>query len=121
MQVQLKPWGNSTGVRFSKEFLKRAGLGPNDTLEAEIVDGRIVLTPGFRHRSLRERAADEREERLLVVSHGVALRAAIRNLLGDADAWKMPIENCVLYRCTIENGRFSPLEKLTLDDGGKEA
>ncbi len=58
MQVQLKPWGNSTGVRFSKEFLKRAGLGPNDTLEAEIVDGRIVLTPGFRHRSLRERAAD---------------------------------------------------------------
>ena len=70
---------------------------------------------------LRELAADEREERLLVVSHGVALRAAIRNLLSDAAAWKMPIENCVLYRCTIENGRYSPIEKLAPDGGGNEA
>ena len=29
-----------------------------DTLNAEIVDGKIVLTPTFRHRSLRERAAE---------------------------------------------------------------
>ena len=58
MQLRIKPWGNSSGIRFTKEFLNRAGLKPNDTLDAEIVDGRIVLTPGFRHRSLRERAAD---------------------------------------------------------------
>ena len=57
MQLTLKPWGNSTGVRFSKEFLKRAGLAQNDTVNAEIVDGRIVLTPTFMHRSLKERAA----------------------------------------------------------------
>ena len=57
MQLRLKQWGNSQGIRFTKEFLKRAGLSANDTLNAEIVDGKIVLTPGFVHRSLRERAA----------------------------------------------------------------
>ena len=56
MQLTLKPWGNSTGVRFSKEFLERAGLAQNDTVNAEIVDGRIVLTPAFAHRSLKELA-----------------------------------------------------------------
>ena len=36
MQVQLKPWGNSQGIRFSKEFLKNAGFQPNDMLTAEM-------------------------------------------------------------------------------------
>lgn len=58
MQLRLKQWGNGTGIRFTKEFLNRAGVKLNDTLEAEIVNGQIVLTPRFRHRSLRERAAD---------------------------------------------------------------
>ncbi|MDO5436471.1 MAG: AbrB/MazE/SpoVT family DNA-binding domain-containing protein [Clostridia bacterium] len=58
MQLQLKQWGNGTGIRFTKEFLNRAGVKVNDTFNAEIVDGRIVLTPEFRHRSLRERAAE---------------------------------------------------------------
>ena len=57
MQVKLKQWGNSQGIRFTKEFLRNAGISPDDTLEAEIVNGQIVLTPGYRHRSLRERAA----------------------------------------------------------------
>ena len=47
MQVQLKPWGNSQGIRFSKEFLT-----------AEISDEKIVLSRSFRHRSLKERAAE---------------------------------------------------------------
>ena len=58
MQIQVKKWGNGTGVRFTKEFLREAGIGMEDTLNAEIVDGKIVLTPTFRHRSLRERAAE---------------------------------------------------------------
>ena len=58
MQVQLKPWGNSQGIRFSKEFMKNAGFQPNDMLTAEISDGKIILSRGFRHRSLKERAAE---------------------------------------------------------------
>ena len=58
MQVQLKPWGNSQGIRFSKEFLSEAGLSANETLTAEIVNGQIVLSRTFRHRSLKERATE---------------------------------------------------------------
>ena len=58
MQLRLKQWGNGTGIRFTKEFLRRAGVSLNDTLDAEIINGQIVLTPHFRHRSLKERAAD---------------------------------------------------------------
>ncbi len=56
MQLKLKQWGNSHGIRFTKEFLRQAGISPNDTLNAEIINGQIILTPSFRHRSLRERA-----------------------------------------------------------------
>ena len=57
MQVQLKPWGNSQGIRFSREFLRSAGIGPEDTLTAEVSDGKIILSKAFVHRGLRERAA----------------------------------------------------------------
>ena len=56
MQVRLKQWGNGTGIRFTKEFLRNAGIQLNDTLNAEIINGQIVLTLEFRHRSLKERA-----------------------------------------------------------------
>ncbi len=58
MQIQLKPWGNSQGIRFSREFLASAGIEPNDTLTAEIQDGKIVLSKRFHHRTLKQRAAD---------------------------------------------------------------
>ena len=57
MQTQVKKWGNGSGIRFTKEFLREAGVSVDDTLNAEIINGQIVLTPAFRHRSLRERAA----------------------------------------------------------------
>ena len=57
MHTNLKKRGNGTGIRFTKEFLRDAGLAPDDTLAAEMISGQIVLTPSFRHRSLKERAA----------------------------------------------------------------
>ena len=57
MQVQLKPWGNSQGIRLSKEMLGQAGFSPDEVLTAEVSQGQILLTRGFRHRSLKERAA----------------------------------------------------------------
>ena len=57
MQLTLKKWGNSTGILFSKEFLRRAGVTTGDKLEAEIIEGKIILTPCIRHQDLRERAA----------------------------------------------------------------
>lgn len=56
MQLQLKPWGNSQGVRFSREFLALAGINPSDTLTAEIEGGKIILRKQFAHRTLAQRA-----------------------------------------------------------------
>lgn len=58
VQTQVKKWGNGSGIRFTKEFLREAWISMEDTLNAEIVNGQIILTPMFRHRSLRERAAE---------------------------------------------------------------
>ena len=58
VQIQVKKWGNGSGIRFTKEFLREAGITMEDTLNAEIINGQIVLTPVFRHRSLRERTAE---------------------------------------------------------------
>ena len=58
MQLTLKQWGNSSGILLPKELMNKIGIKQNDTLDAEVVDGRIILTPGFRHRSLKERAAE---------------------------------------------------------------
>ena len=58
VQTQVKKWGNGSGIRFTKEFLREAGITMDDVLNAEIVNGQIILTPAFRHRSLRERAAE---------------------------------------------------------------
>lgn len=57
MQIQVKPWGNSQGVRFSKEFLSSAGIKSGDTLTAEIKGNNIILTKTFHHRTLEERSA----------------------------------------------------------------
>lgn len=57
MQMKVQKWGNGSGVRFTKEFLRSAGVSLGDSLNAEVVNGQIVLTPQFRHRSLKERAA----------------------------------------------------------------
>ena len=57
MEVQLKKWGNGQGIRFPKEFLRQANISLNETLQAEIQDQKIVISKGFRHRSLEERAA----------------------------------------------------------------
>ena len=57
MQVQLKAWGNSQGIRFSKEFLASVGIKPDDTLDLKVENGQIILTKSFQHRTLRERAA----------------------------------------------------------------
>ena len=57
MQTKVLKWGNGSGIRFTKEFLRSAGVSLGDALNAEVVNGQIILTPQFRHRSLEERAA----------------------------------------------------------------
>lgn len=58
MQAQVKEWGNSQGIRLSKEILKSAGIALNEVLDVTVSNGVITLTKSFRHKTLEERAEE---------------------------------------------------------------
>ena len=58
MQAQVKEWGNSQGIRLSKEILKSAGIEVNEVLDVTVSNGVITLVKPFRHKTLEERAKE---------------------------------------------------------------
>lgn len=58
MQTQVKEWGNSQGIRLSKEILQSAGIALNEVLDVTVSNGVITLVKSFRHKTLEERAAE---------------------------------------------------------------
>lgn len=58
MQVKVKEWGNSQGIRLPREILRIAGIALDDVLEVTASNGVITLTKPFRHRTLEERAVE---------------------------------------------------------------
>ena len=56
MKTQVKAWGNSQGIRLSKDILQAANVEINDMLEGKVSDGMIMLVKTFRHQTLEERA-----------------------------------------------------------------
>lgn len=59
MVTQVKSWGNSQGIRLSKELLALAGIKTNDLLEIELIEGNIVLKKAKKkHRTLEDRAKE---------------------------------------------------------------
>lgn len=55
---QVKTWGNSQGIRLSKDLLESVGIRLNDFINIEIQGDAIVLTKTFKHKTLEERAAE---------------------------------------------------------------
>lgn len=58
MKAEIKKWGNSQGIRLSKEILQMANMGLNEILDISASDGIITLTKAFPHKTLEERAAE---------------------------------------------------------------
>lgn len=58
MQAQVKEWGNSQGIRLSKDVLNLAGIKVNEILDVKVSNGVITLVKSFRHKTLEERAAE---------------------------------------------------------------
>lgn len=58
MQAQVKTWGNSQGIRISKDILQEANIAIDDVLNVKVANGMITLVKPFRHKSLEERAAE---------------------------------------------------------------
>lgn len=45
MVTRVTKWGNSQGVRLSKELLSEADIGIGDAVSVTVRDGAVVLTP----------------------------------------------------------------------------
>ena len=58
MQAQVKTWGNSQGIRLSKEILQAANIAIDEVLDVKVSDGTITLVKSFRHKTLEERATE---------------------------------------------------------------
>lgn len=58
MQAQVKTWGNSQGIRLSKEILQAANIAIDEVLDVEVSNGVITLSKTFRHKTLEERAVE---------------------------------------------------------------
>ncbi|MFC2662852.1 MAG: histidine phosphatase family protein, partial [Eubacterium sp.] len=56
------------------------------------------------------------QDKILAVSHGVAIRAMfgwIRNLERPGnEIWRMPVDNCAIFRTEIKDGKYSDPELL---------
>ena len=50
MITRVQKWGNSQGLRLSKELLSDAGVEVGDAVEVGVRDGVIVVTPARRVR-----------------------------------------------------------------------
>ncbi len=57
MQAQVKKWGNSQGIRISREILLEANIELEDILDVQVSDGMITLSKPVRHKTLEERIA----------------------------------------------------------------
>lgn len=45
MNLEIKSWGNSAGIRLNKNLLSQLDVAVGDSLNAEINDGSLILTP----------------------------------------------------------------------------
>lgn len=45
MMTKLQRWGNSQGLRLSKQLLAEVEIEVGDTVEVAVQDGRLVVTP----------------------------------------------------------------------------
>ena len=58
MQVQVKEWGNSQGIRLPKEILQDADIALNEVLDMVVSNGTIKLEKTWKHKTLEERDAE---------------------------------------------------------------
>jgi antitoxin MazE len=67
MVTRIQQWGNSQGVRLSRQVLAEAGMGVGEQVDVSVHDGVVVLTPARRVRGgvtledLLERIPDDYE------------------------------------------------------------
>lgn len=56
MKVVVKPWGNSQGIRISKELLNLLGIAVNEEVDLSIENNRLIISKPVQRKSLEEYA-----------------------------------------------------------------
>ena len=65
MEVWIQKWGNSSGIRIPSKILKSLNIHPNDILNIEEQDEKIIISiPKKNKISLKERFANYRGKNL---------------------------------------------------------
>ena len=45
MEVKVKKWGNSLGIRLNKEITEAINLKEDDILDIQVIDNKLVILP----------------------------------------------------------------------------
>ena len=56
MKTTVKPWGNSQGIRISKELLSLLGIAVNEEVDLSIEDDRLIIRKPVQRKTLEEYA-----------------------------------------------------------------
>ena len=54
MRITIKKWGNSAGMVIPGVVMKELGLKPGQSMEAQVTNNQLVLTPVSKQYSLEE-------------------------------------------------------------------
>jgi antitoxin component of MazEF toxin-antitoxin module len=66
MHTNIRKWGNSAGTIIPAAVLQEAGLEIGDTLDAQVVEGKVILSPLERELTLEELLAGSPKENLSI-------------------------------------------------------
>ena len=56
MKTTVKPWGNSQGIRISRELLNLLGISVNEEVDLSVEDNRLIISKSVQRKSLEEYA-----------------------------------------------------------------
>ena len=56
MKTIVRPWGNSQGIRISKDLLNLLGISINEEVDLSVEDNRLVVSKSVQRKSLEEYA-----------------------------------------------------------------
>ncbi len=57
-QASIKTWGNSHGIRLSKNIMKEANMKDDDMLQIEASENLIIIRKTYKHKTFAERLAE---------------------------------------------------------------
>ena len=66
MQTNIRKWGNSAGTIIPATILQEAGLEIGDALDAQVIEGKVILSPMEGELTLEELLAGSPKESLAI-------------------------------------------------------